>query len=120
MRKDPVTMALLYDYYGGVLTSKQAEIYETYYNADLSLSEIAENLGITRQGVYDALSRAERILMDLEEKLGLVARFGAQRELAEQIGVWLNELERTNVWSNLQSATGVASIREALAKMVEM
>ena len=64
----------LIDLYGPILTPKQQDFLEYYYNDDLSLSEIAENEGITRQGVCDAIKRAERELLDTEEKLGLVAR----------------------------------------------
>lgn len=62
------------DYYGATLTEKQRSFLEYYYNDDLSLSEIAENEGITRQGVRDAIKRAENSLIDLEKKLGFVSK----------------------------------------------
>ena len=58
MKHDALTMALLYDYYGELLTEKQQTCFDLYYNQDLSLSEIAEDLGVTRQGVHDTLARA--------------------------------------------------------------
>ena len=74
MSKD-LSMAMLYDFYGELLTEKQAQAMNLYYNEDLSLSEIAEPLGISRQGVRDFIKRGETTLLELEEKLGLVKRF---------------------------------------------
>ena len=80
---DALEMTLLYDFYGDVLTDRQKEFYDLYYNEDLSLGEIAENNGITRQGVRDVIVRAEAILSDLEDKTGLIKRFLAMgKELA--------------------------------------
>ena len=69
-------ISYLLDFYGDVLTDKQRDVMEQYYNDDFSLSEIADNFGITRQGVRDSIIRAEHTLRDLEEKLGLVSRYG--------------------------------------------
>ena len=74
MKSQAYRMALLYDFYGDVLTERQKEFYDLYYNEDLSLAEIAENNGITRQGVRDVIVRAEGILTDLEDKTGLIKR----------------------------------------------
>lgn len=68
-------ITLLLDFYGDMLTEKQRNFISYYYNEDLSLSEIAANEGITRQGVRDAIKRAESQLVNMEERLGLVARF---------------------------------------------
>lgn len=68
-------ITLLLDFYGDMLTEKQRTFISYYYNEDLSLSEIAANEGITRQGVRDAIKRAEAQLISMEERLGLVARF---------------------------------------------
>lgn len=68
-------MALLFDFYGEMLTKKQQDMIALYYENDLSLSEIAENEGITRQGVRDSIKRAELQLTEMEERLGLVRRF---------------------------------------------
>ena len=68
-------IALLLDYYGELLTPKQQQVISFYYNDDLSLSEIAQNEGITRQGVRDAIKRGEEELRNFEEKLGMAARF---------------------------------------------
>lgn len=78
-------ISLLLDFYGQMLTDKQREVVEFYYNEDLSLAEIAQHSGITRQGVRDAIKRAERQLLDCEEKLGLYARFHQIRQGLEEI-----------------------------------
>lgn len=70
-----VEVSMLFDFYGDILTEKQQDVIRLYYDEDLSLSEIAENSGITRQGVRDSLKRAETQLLEMEEKLGLVIRF---------------------------------------------
>lgn len=64
-----VEISILLDLYGETLTEKQRSYLDCYYNNDLSLSEIAENEGITRQGVRDAIKRAETLLYSMEEKL---------------------------------------------------
>ena len=68
-------ISYLLDFYGEMLTKKQHDFLIYYYDDDLSLSEIAENEGITRQGVRDSIKRAEQQLYDMEEKLGLAAKF---------------------------------------------
>ena len=68
-------ISYLLDFYSEMLTQKQREVIEYYYNDDLSLSEIAMNEGITRQGVRDSIKRAEAQLREYEEKLGLARRF---------------------------------------------
>ncbi|MCD7873245.1 MAG: hypothetical protein LUG21_08175, partial [Clostridiales bacterium] len=68
-------VSFLLDFYGEMLTKKQHDFLIYYYDEDLSLSEIAENEGITRQGVRDAVKRAESQLFDMEQRLGLAKRF---------------------------------------------
>ena len=70
--------SVLLDFYGPVLTDKQRVILTEYYNEDLSLAEIAENLGITRQGVRDAIKHGEAALDELEQKLGNGSSAGAR------------------------------------------
>lgn len=67
-------LSLYYDFYGGFLTDKQAKVFELYYNDDYSLAEIAQECGVTRQGVLDTLKRAQAKLEDMEQKLGLVKK----------------------------------------------
>ncbi len=70
-----MNISLLFDFYGEILTEKQQDVIDYYYNDDLSLAEISEHLGITRQGVRDSIKRAEATLIEMEEKLGLAKRF---------------------------------------------
>ena len=82
---DTLELVLLYDYYGGLLTDRQRECFEMRYNQDLSLGEIGQELGISRQGVYDNLSRAEALLRNMEEKTGFVRRDEKVRAAARGI-----------------------------------
>ena len=88
-----IEISLLLDFYGGLLKNDAAEMTDLYYNEDLSLSEIADQSGITRQGVRDRIKRSEQSLLELEEKLGMLKRFrqleqGLDRiaDTAKQIG----------------------------------
>lgn len=71
---DATELILLYDYYGDLLTDRQKECFELRYNQDLSLGEIGQELGISRQGVYDNLCRTEALLKNMERKTGCVQR----------------------------------------------
>ena len=75
MKSKAYQMSLLFDFYGDLLTERQKEFFDLYYNEDLSLAEIAENSGITRQGVRDVIVRAEGILTEFEEKTNIIQRF---------------------------------------------
>lgn len=88
MADKTLQMTLLFDFFGDLLTEKQREYFDLYHNEDLSLSEIAGNVGITRQGVRDIIVRAEATLLDYEERTGIVARFqqrNADIDRAEKI-----------------------------------
>lgn len=89
-------ISLLLDFYGDMLTDKQREVIEYYYNEDLSLSEIADNQGITRQGVRDSIKRAEFQLLDMEERLGLARRFREMRSGLERIGSAAAQIKEYN------------------------
>ncbi|MEF9865546.1 MAG: sigma factor-like helix-turn-helix DNA-binding protein [Oscillospiraceae bacterium] len=73
-------ISFLLDFYGDVLTDKQREVMQQYYNDDLSLSEIAENFSITRQGVRDSIKRGEGTILELEQKIGFAKRYRAVQE----------------------------------------
>ena len=85
--------ALLFDFYGELLTERQRVCFDSYYNDDLSLSEIAEQEGITRQGVRELVRRAESSLYDMEEKAGLVGRFKDTRRLIDELESELESLK---------------------------
>ena len=85
MKNDAFSMALLFDYYGELLTEKQKTYFDLYYNQDFSLAEIAEEEGISRQGVHDTLMRTELALRKFEEKTGIVARAMERRNALQTI-----------------------------------
>ncbi len=87
-----VEEALLYDFYGELLTEHQKKIYEDAVFGDLSLSEIAENEGITRQGVHDIIRRCRSQLSGYEDKLHLVSGFLHTRDTVEQIRACAGQL----------------------------
>ena len=79
------TQSMLLDFYGELLTDKQRECFDLHYNEDLSLSEIADQLGISRQGVWDNIRRAETAMKEIEAKTGLIRRFEGTRHTLESI-----------------------------------
>ena len=82
---DALEMALLFDTYGGMLTDKQRECFDMRYNQDLSLGEIAEMMGVSRQAVNDNLKKTEALLRRMEENIGSVIRDIEIRKAAEEI-----------------------------------
>ena len=84
MSKD-IKISVLLDFYGGLLTEKQYEAVDLYYNEDLSLAEIAEHTNITRYGVRDRIVKSEKILYETEEKLKLAARFNEMKILIDEL-----------------------------------
>ena len=90
-----VEQGLLYDFYGELLTDQQKAIYEDVVINDMSLSEIAREQGISRQGVHDMIKRCDRILNGYEEKLGLVEKFLKTKKMVEEIHRLTEEFDRT-------------------------
>ena len=82
---DALQMTLLFDYYEELLTDRQRMCFDLRHNQDLSLAEIAQELNVSRQGVHDNLSRAEALLMNMEEKTGCVRRDLQCRKAAREI-----------------------------------
>ena len=80
-------MAMLYDLYSGLLTEKQQNVFDLYYQCDLSLGEIAAEQQISRTAVHDLIKRTEHLLEKYEEKLHLVQRDLERKEVLEQLGV---------------------------------
>ncbi len=89
-----VEISLLLSFYKNMLTERQADTVELYYNEDLSLSEVGAELGISRQGVRDNLKRAEAVLYDVESKLGLAARFIEIKSKLGEIDDIIAEIEK--------------------------
>lgn len=104
--------SMLLDFYGDLLTDKQRECFSLYYNEDLSLSEIAEQRGISRQGVWDNIRHAEAALREVEEKTGLIARFEQTRSALLRIR---NELDALSETPEISSA--VQKIDELIASL---
>ena len=94
--------SMLLDFYGELLTEKQRECYDLHYNEDLSLAEIAEQLGVSRQGVWDNIRRA------MEEKTGLVARFSATQKVLERLDEQLARLGKLCTGEALDIVTAAA------------
>ena len=78
-------LALLFDHYGGMLTDKQRECFQLRYEQDLSLGEIAESMGVSRQAVNDSLTRTEALLRRMEENIGSVKRYNDVRKALREI-----------------------------------
>lgn len=89
-------MTMLFDFYGDILTERQRELFDLYYNEDLSLAEIAENCGISRQGVRDVIVRAEAAMNELEDKTGLLKRFMRMQDSVDAIVAAANEIKTIN------------------------
>lgn len=85
--------SMLYDFYGALLKESQLEVMTMYHEDNLSLSEIAEELGMTRQAVHYTLKKAEARLEEYDEKLGLVETYRKNQERAEKAIRLLNELD---------------------------
>ncbi len=96
MAKD-MKVALLLDFYGDLLTEKQRESLDFYYNDDLSLGEIGANLGISRQGVRDNIKRAEAVLLEMEDKLGLAAKFSEIKARLAEIRKAVDIIDNKNI-----------------------
>lgn len=85
--------SLLYDFYGVLLSDSQREVMALYHEDNLSLSEIAEELGQSRQAVHYTLRKAEKALDEYEEKLGLIASYDEDRALAEEAGALIEKMD---------------------------
>ena len=106
MHEKDLAIAALYDYYGVLLNEKQRTALEYYYNEDYSLAEIAENVGISRQGVRDQIKHAEKALLEYEDKLMLCRKFQCIHAQAEEL-------------IRLLDAGNTAEARRCVDKLVE-
>jgi len=100
-------MAMLFDFYGPLLTEKQRQMVALYYDDDLSLTEIAQEYGISRQAIYDLLKRTEAILEDYESKLGLVEKYLLQQEKLARLSQLAEELQEKRSWEALPELVGI-------------
>lgn len=106
-----VEITILLDFYGEMLTVKQRDFLGLYYNEDLSLSEIAENEGITRQGVRDAIKRAEGQLYDMENRLGFVKKWGGIKDTLLDIIGCAEEINEYNLNHGLSREINDTTVR---------
>ena len=100
--------ALLFDFYGELLTDHQKEIYEQFALEDLSLSEIAEMKGISRQGVHDLVKRCDKTLAEYESKLKLVEKFHQTRRMVEEIRQLTGEYQKNQDMKLIQKIQQIA------------
>ena len=96
-------ISLLMDFYGALLSEKQRDFLRLYNEENCTLQEIAEEYGVSRQGVYDAVSKAQKALADYESKLGLLAEYGERKALIAEL---------------LEKHSGDAQLCAALRKLV--
>lgn len=113
---EALEMTLLFDYYGELLTERQRSCVDMRYNQDLSLSEIAEELEVSRQGVYDNLSRAEALLRNMEEKTGCVQRAMETRKAVREI---LDAANKLITYQDKAVSVLAAQIVEAAQRLEE-
>ena len=117
MKSQAYRMALLYDFYGDTLTDRQKEFYDLYYNEDLSLSEIAENYGISRQGVRDVIVRAEAALTELEDKTGIIRRFHVMQDQLKALLADVDAIAQRNAQRYQDSE--IASLTDGITAVLD-
>lgn len=109
-----INQGTLYDFYGRLLTVHQQRIYEDVVFNDLSLSEIAENEGISRQGVSDLIKRCNKALVSYEEKLGLIKKFDETKS-------YVKEIQRiVGIYQNIKDEKLITEINELLSKILDV
>lgn len=104
--KSLLEQALLYDFYGELLTDHQKEVYEQFVLEDLSLSEIAESAGISRQGVHDLIKRCNKLLEGYEAKLHLVEKFLSVKKKVQEINELLDSESEDKVIQSVRQIAG--------------
>lgn len=106
-------IGLLFDFYGALLTEKQRQCLEMHFSSDLSLSEIASQLGVSRQAVYDIIHRSEQVLDVYEDKLGLVARYQQEQKDIQFIYEAVDELPK-----ELHNTSAIEMILKKISKLI--
>ena len=106
-----IEITMLLDLYGETLTAKQRDYLTFYYNDDLSLSEIAENEGITRQGVRDAIKRAEALLFDMESKLKFSKKLEKINNGLAEISKYAEDINEYNLSHGLSREINDKSVK---------
>lgn len=113
-----IEISMLYDFYGQLLTAKQQELLRLYHEDNYSLSEIAEEFNISRQGVHDAVKKAEKALHEYENKLGLIRRFTAAEEALAEMDAEIEQILKENL-HNKQLTDRLKHIKAIMDKINE-
>ena len=116
MEEGRLMQSMLLDFYGELLTEKQRECCDLHYNEDLSLSEIAEQAGVSRQGVWDNIRRAEAAMQEMEEKTGLLRRFNQTQKGLEAVRELLGRLYTLTQGQTKELAEQAADAVDALLR----
>ncbi len=111
--------SLLYDFYGELLTDRQRHIYEAFVFENLSLSEIAEENGVSRQSIYDLMKRCGRTLEEYEEKLRLVEKFGHAREKAARLQELVAQMKQQTEGVSPELLDGLMQIGQLAGQIME-
>lgn len=118
MSIDKLKYVMLSDFYSNLLTEKQREFLSLYYEEDLSLGEISENFGISRQAVYDSIRSSEMCLERFENELGLLASFQHQRGVVTDVLEHLQSLETDDVGTKKQET--IRYIKQRLHSLIDL
>ncbi len=112
--------SLLYDFYGGLLTEKQREVMELYHEENFSIVEIARELKVSKQAIYDNLRKSDKILREYEAKLGLMMSLLKTRELVESIEGKIDELSKSpELPKEGELREGLLEIRDMISELGE-
>ena len=111
--------SMLFDIYGGLLTDKKKRVMEMYHEDDMSLSEIAEELEVSRAAVHDSLRSAERLLCSYEDKLGILADYLLKEKLADELRTYISEA-RDLLAKDMVERKSKDELDKCLAKAAEL
>lgn len=117
--EDFAKTSMLFDIYGGLLTDKKKRVMEMYHEDDMSLSEIAEELEVSRAAVHDSLRSAERLLCSYEDKLGILADFLLKEKLADELRTYISEA-RNLLAKDMVECKSKDELDRCLAKAAEL
>ena len=117
--EDFAKTSMLFDIYGGLLTDKKKRVMEMYHEDDMSLSEIAEELEVSRAAVHDSLRSAERLLCSYEDKLGILDDYLRKEKLADELRTHISEA-RELLAKDMAEQKGKDELDRCLAKAAEL
>lgn len=117
--EDFAKTSMLFDIYGGLLTDKKKRVMDMYHEDDMSLSEIAEELEVSRAAVHDSLRSAERLLCSYEDKLGILADYLLKEKLADELRTYISEA-RDLLAKDMVESKSKDELDRCLAKAAEL